>query len=77
LEFTRLKQHAITYGFAIGIGHPYPETLKFLEGELDNLRHEGFRLVPLSTLIEISAQSDASQKVKLSNPKPAPEPVTG
>ena len=76
-EFTRLKQHATTYGFAIGIGHPYPATLEFLEGELEKLRHEGFRLVPLSTLIEISMQSDANQKVKLSNPKPLPEPVTG
>ena len=77
LEFTRLKQHATTHGFAIGIGHPYPETLKFLEGELENLRLEGFRLVPLSVLIEISMQSDTSQKVKLSNPKPLAEPVTG
>ena len=72
-----MKQHATTHGFAIGIGHPYPETLKFLESELENLRLEGFRLVPLSVLIEISMQSDASQKVKLLDSKPLAEPVTG
>ena len=39
-------------GSAVGIGHPYPETLQVLEELLPNLAEEGIRLAPVSQLIE-------------------------
>ena len=50
-EFERLKQIARRHGTAIGIGHPFPETLAFLEEALPTLEAEGIRLVPLSSIV--------------------------
>ena len=50
-EFSRLKMLARQRGFAVGIGHPYPETLTMLESELPKLADEGFELVSISTYI--------------------------
>ena len=50
-EFGRLKSIAETRGYAVGIGHPYPETLDFLARELPSLDAEGFALVPISELV--------------------------
>ncbi|MEM8817589.1 MAG: divergent polysaccharide deacetylase family protein [Pseudomonadota bacterium] len=50
-EFERLKRLARSNGQAIGIGHPFPETLAFLETALPALAAEGFALVPLSAII--------------------------
>jgi polysaccharide deacetylase 2 family uncharacterized protein YibQ len=50
-QFERLKKLARLRGKAVGIGHPYPETLELLERELPNLAAEGIRLVPVSQLI--------------------------
>lgn len=50
-EFERLKQLARQQGVAVGIGHPYPETLMFLERELHQLIGEGFELIPISELL--------------------------
>lgn len=50
-QFERLKKLARKRGKAVGIGHPYPETLELLERELPNLTAEGIELVPLSQLI--------------------------
>ena len=47
-EFKRLKSLARENGVAIGIGHPYPETLEFLERELRALDGEHFELIPIS-----------------------------
>lgn len=52
-EFSRLKKLARQRGFAVGIGHPYPETLTMLESELPKLAHEGFELVSISTYINL------------------------
>lgn len=49
-EFERLKREARQRGAAVGIGHPYPETLAFLERELPGLAAQGFRLVPVREL---------------------------
>lgn len=50
-EFERLKQIARRQGMAVGIGHPYPETLDFLERELPRLAGAGFELVGISEYI--------------------------
>ncbi len=50
-EFERLKDIARREGAAIGIGHPIPETLAFLEAALPELEAEGFRLVSLTEIL--------------------------
>jgi len=53
-EFERLKALARERGRAVAIGHPYPETLAFLERAIPGLVEEGIELVPLSELIHLS-----------------------
>ncbi len=38
-------------GWALGIGHPYPETLAILETILPTLEYSGIKLIPVSELI--------------------------
>jgi len=52
-EFARLKQLARETGFAIGIGHPYPATLEFLERELPKLGEEGLELISISDMVAL------------------------
>jgi polysaccharide deacetylase 2 family uncharacterized protein YibQ len=52
-EFARLKKLARLRGFAVGIGHPYPQTLTLLEDELPKLEHEGFELISISRYIKL------------------------
>lgn len=51
-QFRRLIALARRDGSAIGIGHPYPETLAVLARELPLLEAEGIELVPASRLVE-------------------------
>ena len=51
-EFERLKELAREQGLAVAIGHPYPETLAFLERAIPGLVEEGIQLVPLRELID-------------------------
>jgi polysaccharide deacetylase 2 family uncharacterized protein YibQ len=51
-QFRRLLALARRDGSAIGIGHPYPETLAVLARELPLLEAEGIELVPASRLVE-------------------------
>jgi polysaccharide deacetylase 2 family uncharacterized protein YibQ len=57
-EFARLKKVARQHGFAIGIGHPYPETLTLLEDELPKLGKEGFELVSISRYVVLKNESE-------------------
>ncbi len=50
-EFERLKRLARERGVAVGIGHPYPATLDFLEAVLPVLVEDGFRLVSLGDVL--------------------------
>jgi hypothetical protein len=50
-EFERLKALARKNGQAIGIGHPYPATLEFLERQIPILEDEGFELVSISQML--------------------------
>ncbi len=52
-EFARLKKLARQHGFAVGIGHPYPETLRLLEDELPKLEGDGFELVSISRYVAL------------------------
>ncbi|MCK5880953.1 MAG: divergent polysaccharide deacetylase family protein [Sinobacterium sp.] len=51
-QVNRLIQRAHDQGYAIGIGHPYPETLAVLERMLPLLEENGIELVHVSTLID-------------------------
>ena len=51
-EFERLKSVARRRGYAVGIGHPYTETLDFLAIALPLLEADGIDLVPVGRLIE-------------------------
>jgi len=51
-QFRRLIEKARQHGSAVGIGHPYPETLAVLAEELPLLAAEGIQLVPVSRLVE-------------------------
>ncbi len=51
-----LLRHARQHGTALGIGHPYPETLATLEAWLPMLQQQGIKLVPVSELIRIRQQ---------------------
>jgi polysaccharide deacetylase 2 family uncharacterized protein YibQ len=48
-----LVRAARTAGAAVGVGHPYPETLAVLERELPRLQALGVRLVTLSELLAL------------------------
>jgi polysaccharide deacetylase 2 family uncharacterized protein YibQ len=50
-EFKRLKRLARTRGSAVAIGHPYPETLSYLERVLPGLASEGIDLVTIKELL--------------------------
>jgi polysaccharide deacetylase 2 family uncharacterized protein YibQ len=50
-QFERLLELAERRGAALAIGHPYPETLAFLEGRLAQLSKTYVRLVPPSRLL--------------------------
>lgn len=50
-QFRRLVTLARRQGFAVGIGHPHPETLELLERELPRLNDLGLELVPVSQLL--------------------------
>ncbi len=55
-EFERLIVAARSRGFAVAIGHPYPETLAFLEQRLPELAAQGIELVSVESLLPNQAQ---------------------
>ncbi len=50
-QLHRLAKMASQQGYAIGIGHPYPETLRAMERTLPVIRQAGVRIVPISRLV--------------------------
>ncbi len=50
-QLQRLAKMASQQGTAIGIGHPYPETLSALRHTLPLIRQAGVRIVPISRLV--------------------------
>ena len=55
IQFDKLVRLARKRGTALGIGHPYPETLAYLESRLPSLSREAVQLLPASRLIELQA----------------------
>ena len=54
-EIRRLEGKARRQGMAIGICHPYPETLEALRQELPGLAARGITIVPVSMLLQKQA----------------------
>lgn len=52
VQFKRLRGIANKYGQAVGIAHPYPQTLRYLKANLPQLTKQGIRLVTLSEVMQ-------------------------
>ena len=59
-NLARLVETARQTGFAVGIGHPYAETLAVLSDELPRWQREGIRFVTLSELVALRRHSPDS-----------------
>ena len=78
-QFMQLIQQAKRHGSAIAIGHPYPETYRYLKKNLPRLAAAGIELVPVSVLLQrpesadrqIQAQPDPLVNLDTSAAKPA------
>ncbi len=57
-QFVRLVARARRDGVAIGISHPYPESLAVLEKVLPHIEEFGVRLLPVSKLINQSSREE-------------------
>lgn len=55
-QFNKLLREARHHGHAIAIGHPYPQTIRYLRQVLPLLKDAGVEVVPVSTLL---SQPDA------------------
>lgn len=58
-EFQRLLQTARENGSAVGIGHPYEETLDYLEKALPALAQENIQLISVSEMIRLQKSEAA------------------
>ena len=50
-QLNKLADHAIQYGHAIGIGHPFPETARAIRLFLNVLKNSNITLVHISDLL--------------------------
>lgn len=60
-EFEKLGEIAERQGIAVAIGHPYPETLGFLEEKLAELDTSRVRLIPISEALNTIEPGYASE----------------
>jgi len=60
-EFERLIVLAGRQGVAVAIGHPYPETLDFLEHRLAGLNKKSVELIPVSEAVNFVELTQASE----------------
>lgn len=61
-QFNQLLRIARRRGTAIAIGHPYPETLEYLERVLPLMEEVGIEVVPVSTLLPDNGLRAAGQR---------------
>lgn len=61
-QFNQLLKLAKQQGSAIAIGHPYPETYRYLRRNLSRLKAEGIELVPVSQLLALPAPVVAAHR---------------
>jgi polysaccharide deacetylase 2 family uncharacterized protein YibQ len=63
-QFNDLIALAQSKGTALAIGHPYPETLSFLQRRLSDLNKSGVELISVSALIKRMAYINASRSTE-------------
>ncbi len=51
-QFRRLVKKALKNGVAIGIGHPYKNTIQVLKNQLPQLAERGIKLIPASKILQ-------------------------
>jgi hypothetical protein len=56
-QFRTLLRRARQHGTAIGIGHPYPSTLKVLGEMLPEAREQGVRIVPVREVVAVRGRA--------------------
>lgn len=61
-QFDQLVRIARRRGHAIGIGHPYPETMDVLEQRLSTLNKEGVTLVGLKQMLALTRAAQTNSK---------------
>ena len=69
-QFNRLLRLSKKHGYAVGIAHPYPQTLEYLKVHLHTLQEHGIELVKLSDVLS-SGNTYAyhpKEKLELSSP---------
>lgn len=66
-QFERLIRLAKKYGFAVGIAHPYPQTVEYLKSALPALQTRNIHLVTVSEIIQLQLIAKAAD---LNNHKP-------
>ncbi len=54
-QFNQLIHLAKQHGHAVAIGHPYPETYRYLKKNLPRLAQQGIKVVPASALLDLPA----------------------
>lgn len=65
-HFNTLIERALIDGYAVAIGHPYPETIQFLRDNIHLLAANGVLLVPVSRLLEINERRRHTWQASLS-----------
>ena len=65
-QFLKLVEKAKRNGAALGIGHPYPETLAVLRREISSLQDYELQLVSVGQLIELRQQKGKTWHASLS-----------
>lgn len=60
--FQQLIQKAKSRGTAIGIGHPYPETLEYLASAIPTLETLGIKVLPASNVIALQQMQKQGQE---------------
>jgi polysaccharide deacetylase 2 family uncharacterized protein YibQ len=58
-QFERLIRLSLKYGFAVGIAHPYPQTVEYLKSALPTLQTRNIRLVTVSEIIKLQLMTKA------------------
>jgi polysaccharide deacetylase 2 family uncharacterized protein YibQ len=61
-QIETLKRTARAQGFAIAIGHPFPETLALLKKSIPELKQQGFEFVKITDLLDYDVVQLALKK---------------
>jgi len=61
-QFDRFIKKVNRRGYALAIAHPYPETIKFLKANLNELSEHGITLIPVSELVRTANQRNRNRE---------------